>query len=96
MSHITQNLADMGNMTDQVIATDLLLGSKSAIKSYATALTESVTPEVKQTLRRQLNTAIDNHEKITNYMMNRGYYHAYNLQEQSQVDMTTSNKVMSL
>ncbi len=96
MVNIIQNLAGMKNMTEQVIATDLLLGSKTAIQNYAVALTETVTPEVKETLHRQLNYAIENHEKITNYMISKGYYNAYNPQEQSKIDMVASEKVMNL
>jgi similar to spore coat protein len=96
MATIMQNLAGMGNMTEQVIATDLLLGSKSAIQNYAVALTETVTPEVKETLRRHLDIAIDNQEKITNYMVSKGYYHVYNPHEQAKIDMTASDKVMTL
>lgn len=96
MAGIIQNLAGMGNLTEQVIATDFLIGTKSAIKNYAVALTETATPEVKETLRRQLDVAIDTHEKISNYMMNRGYYHAYDPQEQKKVDMSASDKVMNL
>ncbi len=96
MATMIQNLAGMANMTEQVIATDLLLGSKAAIKNYATALTETVTPEVKETLRRHLDIAIDNHEKITDYMVSKGYYHVYNPAEQSRLDMNASDKVMKL
>lgn len=96
MANIIQNMAGMGDMTEQVIATDLLLGSKSAIKNYSVAITETVTPEVKETLRRHLDVAIDNHEKVTNYMVSKGYYHAYNPQEQARVDMQASEKVMNL
>ncbi len=96
MANMIKNLAGMKNMTEQVIATDLLLGSKAAIQNYAVALTETVTPEVKETLHRQLDCAIENHEKITNYMISKGYYNVYNPQEQSKIDMTASDKVMSL
>jgi similar to spore coat protein len=96
MANMIQNLAGMGNMTEQVIATDLLLGSKAAIKNYAAAITETITPEVKDTLRRQLDVAIDSHEQIANYMVNKGYYHVYNPQEQNKIDMLASDKVMTL
>ncbi|KAF6598992.1 spore coat protein, partial [Paenibacillus sp. EKM208P] len=41
MNSIVQNMTGMGGMTDQVIASDLLISAKSGIKSYAIALTES-------------------------------------------------------
>ena len=96
MANIIQNLAGMGDMTEQVIATDFLIGSKSAIKNYALALTEAATPEVRDVLKRQMDVAINAHSKITDYMMSKGYYHAYNPQIQAQVDMNASSKVMNL
>jgi similar to spore coat protein len=96
MANMIRNLAGMGNMTEQVIATDFLMGSKAAIKNYAAALSEAATPEVKDTLRRQLGVAIDTHGKITNYMIDKGYYNAYDPQAQSQTDMQASSKVMDL
>lgn len=96
MANIIQNLAGMGDLSEQVIATDFLLASKSAIKNYATALSETATPEVKETLRRQLDSAIDTHGKITDYMINKGYYHVYNPQEQQKVDKKASDTVMNM
>ena len=96
MANIIQNLAGMGNMTEQVIATDFLLASKTAIKNYAAALAETATPEVRDALRRQFDAAVGMHERITNYMMNKGYYHAYNPQEQRRVDMKAADTVMGL
>jgi similar to spore coat protein len=96
MTNIIQNMAGMGNMTEQVIATDFLLGSKAAILSYAAALAETATPEVRDTLRRHFDVAVGTHERITNYMMNKGYYHAYNPQEQIRVDMKAADTVLGL
>ncbi|KNY29353.1 spore coat protein [Pseudobacteroides cellulosolvens] len=96
MANMIQNLAGMGDMTEQVIATDFLLATKSAIKGYAAALAETATPEVRDTLRRQMDVAIGTHERITNYMMNKGYYHAYNPNEQIKVDMKAADTVLNM
>lgn len=96
MAGLLQNMAGLGDMTEQVIATDFLLASKTAIKNYATAISETATPEVRDTLRKQMNDAINTHEKITNYMMQKGYYHAYNPTEQMSVDQKASDTVMKL
>jgi len=96
MANIIQNMAGMGDMTEQVIATDFLLASKAAIKNYAAALAETASPEVRDALRRQFDVAVGTHERITNYMMNKGYYHAYNPEEQIRVDMKAADTVMGL
>lgn len=96
MASIIQNMAGMGDMTEQVIATDLLIASKNAIKNYAAALAETTTPNVKNALRRQLEDALNSHDKISTYMMNRGYYNAYEPQAQMSIDREASDTVMSL
>lgn len=83
-------------MTNQVIATDFLLAVKTGVKNYAAALAETVSPQVRDTLRRQLDTAIGTHGRITNYMMAKGYYHAYDPREQIRVDMKAADTVMNL
>jgi similar to spore coat protein len=47
MAHLLQNMAGMGDLTEQVIITDFLIASKSANKNYAAAIAETTTPEVK-------------------------------------------------
>lgn len=96
MANMIQNMAGMGDMTEQVIATDFLLATKSAIKGYAAALAETATPEVRDTLRRQMDVAIGTHERITNYMMSKGYYHAYNPNEQIKVDIKAADTVLNM
>ena len=90
------NQQNMTGMTDQVIATDCLLSAKTGIKSYAVALAESATPEVREALKRQLNTAIDTHEQISNYMISKGYYHPDSIQEQLTVDLQATNTALNL
>jgi similar to spore coat protein len=96
MASIIQNMAGMSEMTEQVIAADFLEASKSAIKNYALALTEATTPEVTNTLKRQLDDAINSHERITTYMMNKGYYNAYDPKAQMDMDRKASETVLNM
>ena len=96
MNQLIQSLMGMGGMTDQVIATDFLISAKAGVRNYAVAITETGTPELKAALREQLNTAIATHEKITNYMISRGFYHPHDLSEQLQVDLTVSDTALKL
>jgi similar to spore coat protein len=86
----------MGGLTDQVIATDFLISAKAGIRNYAVAITETATPELKAALRVQLNDAIATHEKITNFMIERGFYHPHDLSEQLQVDLTVADTALNL
>jgi similar to spore coat protein len=96
MNHIVQNMTGMGGMTDQVIATDFLVSAKAGVWNYAIAITETATPELKAALREQLSVAIETHEKISNYMMAKGFYHPHDLSEQLQVDLTATNTALNL
>jgi similar to spore coat protein len=99
MNPILQNMTGMTGMnamTDQVIATDLLMSAKSGVINYSRAVTETATPEVRAVLRHQLEEAVVMHEQVTAYMMSRGWYHPYNPAEQLQLDMQMSNTALSL
>lgn len=93
---ILQKLAGMADMTEQVIATDFLISCKAGVTNYALALSESVTPDVREVLRRHLDTAILSHEKVTQYMTKKGYYHVTDPQEQMKVDMQASDTVLNI
>ena len=85
MNEFIQNMTGMGAMTEQVIATDFLISAKTGVKNIATAITETSSPEVRETLKQYLNDAIDTHEQITNDMSAKGDYHAANLSEKIQI-----------
>ncbi|MGS2780434.1 spore coat protein [Robertmurraya sp. GLU-23] len=86
----------MSAMTEQVIATDLLMAAKSAIKNYAIAISECATPELRQALTEQLNDTIRSHEQITNYMINKGYYHPVDVLEQLRLDQQAAKTALNL
>jgi similar to spore coat protein len=95
MNEFMQNITGMDGMTDQMIAADFLFATKSGIKSYAVAITESANPEIKQMLRNHLDDAIDLHQGVTTYMIDKGYYHPADVEEQLKVDMAASSTVLN-
>ncbi|WP_230632833.1 hypothetical protein [Paenibacillus athensensis] len=44
---------------------------------------------------KQLGEAIDTHEQITNYMMQRSLYHPYHIPEQIQLDLKNIQTAMN-
>lgn len=96
MNSVVESLTGLNKMSDQLIATDFLLSAKSAVRNYSIALTEATTPELRLTLRNHLNAAIITHEKIFNYMLNKGYYNAYDIAEQYKIDMQTTDTALNL
>ncbi|HEX2946974.1 MAG TPA: spore coat protein [Clostridia bacterium] len=96
MPGIIQNLVGMGDITEQVIATDFLIAVKAGVRNYAMAISEAITPEVKDVLRRHLDAAIETHEKVTDYMIRKGYYHTYDFSEQLRVDFKAADTVLNM
>ncbi|CAM3816535.1 spore coat protein [Mesobacillus zeae] len=57
-------------------AGDILGAAKISVRTIA--LTETATPALREVLKQHLNTAVDWHAMIFNYMYQRGLYPAYN------------------
>lgn len=91
------NLAIPGSMLDDMaIATDFLVTAKAGVRNLAVAITETATPEVKKILRRELDIAIDTHDKIAQYMIKKEMYHAYNIDEQIEHDLKKADIALEL
>lgn len=93
---LLMNLMGMGGMTEQVIATDFLLAAKNGVRNYALAVSEAATPVVKDILRRHLFAAIETHEKIMQFMIDKGYYEVYDPSRQIDIDMKAADTVINL
>lgn len=93
---IMSSFANMAGLSEQVIATDFLVSAKSAIQNYAVAITEVTSTDLRKTLKKQLNEALDTHEAIFSYMTDKGYYHAYDLLKQNNEDLKISDTALSL
>jgi similar to spore coat protein len=94
MGNIIQNIAGMGNITEQIIASDMLMASKAGIKMYALAITEASTPSVRATLKKHLEIIIQGHEKITDYMIDQGFYYPEDPETQIEMDLEAINTLM--
>lgn len=96
MNGLIEMLTGMDKLSDQVIATDFLIAAKSGVRNYSIALTETTSPEIRSILKKQLNDAIATHETISVYMTKKGYYYAYDLQKQHDVDMKMTDTALNL
>ncbi|OCA91723.1 spore coat protein [Pseudobacillus wudalianchiensis] len=77
-------------------AGDLLVFLKTAVRNLAIAITETATPALRDVLVKQLNSAIQAHTTIFNYMYKKGYYPAYDLNRLLQNDVALANKAISM
>lgn len=89
-------MAGMGGLTERAIASDFLISSKSGVRNLAFAITETATPELKSALREQLRNAVDTHAKITDYMIDNGYYHPNHLGDQLNVRLQDAHTALNL
>lgn len=73
-----------------------LLGlTKSLIRNYAIAITETATPVLKTTLTNQLNGVIDLHSQVFKYMAKNNMYPAYDLSALIKNDVNNANKALA-
>jgi len=93
---LLSGIANMAGLNDQIITTDFVISLKSTIQNYCVAITEVTSAELRTTLKNQLNAAIDTHEKISDYMMNKGFYHAYDKEEQKNEILEISRLALEL
>lgn len=91
-----EKLKTAGKARDEMIATELLVSAKATVRTYAVALTETASPEVRNVLKKQLDEAIDNHAKIANYMMKNGMYYAHDIKKQLEHDKEKIEKSLEL
>ena len=81
-------------LSDQVVASDMLIFAKSGVKIYASAITEATTPAVRKILKKQLDEAISFQEQLSAFVINKGWYNADNINEQLQKDLTQSQNTL--
>lgn len=80
---------------DGFFAGDLLAFAKSSVRNYAVAITETATPMLREVLRKQLNGAVKVHERIFNYMYQKGLYPAYDLNKLLENDVKLAKKALA-
>ncbi|WP_373309308.1 MULTISPECIES: spore coat protein [Paenibacillus] len=74
----------------------LLAYLKTLIRSYAGAITETATPQLRETFVKQLNHAIKLHAKVFNFMLERGFYPAYDLHKLLENDKKNAQKALEM
>ncbi|AWB46818.1 spore coat protein [Paenibacillus sp. CAA11] len=77
-------------------AGDLLGLAKTNVRNYAIAITETATPQLREVLTKQINGAIKLHADIFYFMLQRGYYPSYNLDQLLAVDVQNVQRALSM
>lgn len=90
------NAEGMPKLADASFALDFLLAAKNGVRNCASAIAETASPEVRAVLRRQLAEALALHAEIAHLMMEKGWFHPYQLDEQFGLDMLSSDTVVKI
>jgi spore coat protein CotF len=85
-----RNAEGMPKLIDANMSLAFLLNSKNSIRNLCIALSETASPEVRKTLRDQLNKAINLHEEISEMMIAKGWFHPVELDRQFRMDVESS------
>ncbi|MGD7044740.1 spore coat protein [Jeotgalibacillus proteolyticus] len=96
MNSLFEKLSGMSPMTDQVIATDMLIAAKTGVKTYALAITETASPVIRAVLSKQLEEEIKFHYELTNYMIDSGYYYPHNTSAQFKTDQKMMDAALEI
>lgn len=64
-------------LSAQDIAQDMIKDSKFGVTSLAAAASEAVNPELREMLRNQLDKAVAEHFQLSDMVINKGWYPAY-------------------
>ena len=91
-----ENAIGMPDLMDSTIALDFLLTLKSEIRNFAVALTEIADSEARMAVRSLLDNSIDMHAQVSEFMINKGWLHPYNLDQQIQIDTTSAKTAVQI
>lgn len=90
------NSLHMPELADTTLAMDLLIRAKEGVRNIAVALTEAASPDVRILLRNQLMQGIAMHQEITELMINKKWFHPYELSEQYKLDQLSANNTIMI
>ena len=90
------NALHVPELADTTFAMDFLLRAKEGVRNIAVALTEAASPDVRALLRNQLMQGIAMHQEITELMINKKWFHPYELSEQYKLDQLSANNTLMI
>lgn len=91
-----KNALNMPELADMTFAMDFLARTKVGVRSTAAALTETVSPEARKLLRKQLFAGIALHQEISELMTRKRWFHPYDLHEQYKLDQLSANNAIDI
>ncbi|MBM7692731.1 spore coat protein CotF [Peribacillus deserti] len=91
-----ENAEGLPEIADTGIAMEFLISVKTGVRNTAVALTESKTPEVRNTLRHQLEEGLELHKELSQFMISKGWLHPYNVEDQFKLDLKSADAALMI
>lgn len=86
----------MPKMADASIALDFLLSIKNGIRNYSVAITETASPDLRQALTLQMESAIDLHSEVSDLMITKGWLYPNDTGKQIELDIKSADMALSI
>lgn len=77
MSFLDKLLGNDKSLTEKDIAQDMIKDSKFGVTSLTAAVAETTNPELREILKTQLDKAVGEHFELTDMLINKDWYPAY-------------------
>lgn len=90
------NSIGMPDLADSTLALDFLMTAKNTVRNCAFALAETATLEARVIIRTQLREALALHDEISQLMINNNWLYPYDLGNQAQLDLKSSNTTVQI
>lgn len=84
-----------GTLIDKMLAFDILKDSKYCITSLSKASTATAHAQLRSYIDATLNECVQDHFKLADMLIVKGWYHPSNLEEQLQADFAMASKAQS-
>jgi spore coat protein CotF len=87
------NAENMPYAADSALAMELLMAAKNGVRNLAFAISETASPRLRALLRQQLAEALAMHTEVATLMMQKRWFHPYQLDEQYRLDTSSADLV---
>ncbi|MDQ1911756.1 spore coat protein [Paenibacillus sp. GD4] len=91
-----RNSEGLPKQADSLFALDFLISAKSAVRNTAMVLAETATPDARAILKQQLDQAIALHEEISRLMIEKRWFHPYQVDEQFAIDLKAAQTTVEI
>lgn len=86
----------MPDKADAAFALDFLLSVKNGIRNYSFALTETSSPEIRNTLFKQMEESMDLHAELSDLMISKGWLYSHDVGKQVELDLRSADMALDI